>query len=471
MNKKWLSLLILALGSTAAAGGYFLYSWPHSSTRLSNISGEDAARSQHGDAGIRAATKEERTRKVITKPKVTASIPPTFDVVNIVKDGGSVFAGTAEPNSIVSVLANGILVGKVKAEASGEWVLVVDRKFPSKDYELKLSSIVNDKQIVLGSTIHMTISDSPQVKSVATDTVKTPTKVSDHSNKADSDSRSIQKREDRATASLRSPQKPKSQIITAPQASGHDRSVKSAKIVSTLLVKKLEELVKAAKQENVRTQKKKKIPPSSGETIQIDTPMRKSGETYAVAAKAPLPTDREYPNHSSLKGPEFATPLGLDGTKAKITPGKKTVKQKTTIVSAAPRTGDVDIKVAPVQSTKIEKQVTVPIPIKFVYRKATFTPDGLKAVELLLSYVKLKKFDAITLSGHADPRGTDQHNMTLSERRLQAVTRFLKEGGFQGRVVLVPKGESDPFVGVDRNNFPIEELYQLDRRVELHFSE
>src|SRR5690606_26688222 len=54
---------------------------------------------------------------------------------------------------------------------------------------------------------------------------------------------------------------------------------------------------------------------------------------------------------------------------------------------------------------------TVPIPIQFVYREATFTPDGEKAADLLLQYVKLGKFPVITLSGHADERGSPGLNM------------------------------------------------------------
>ena len=113
----------------------------------------------------------------------------------------------------------------------------------------------------------------------------------------------------------------------------------------------------------------------------------------------------------------------------------------------------------------------VPFPIKFVFREAKFTPQGGEAAKLLLTYVKLKKFKTITLSGHADERGGEHYNIDLSRQRLETVSRYLAEGGFRGQVVLAPKGESEPFQGVDRRKYPLEELYQLDRRVELDLRE
>jgi hypothetical protein len=34
---------------------------------------------------------------------------------------------------------------------------------------------------------------------------------------------------------------------------------------------------------------------------------------------------------------------------------------------------------------------------------------------------------------------------------LEAVSRFLRKGGYAGRLELLPKGKSAPFTGVDRN--------------------
>jgi outer membrane protein OmpA-like peptidoglycan-associated protein len=57
--------------------------------------------------------------------------------------------------------------------------------------------------------------------------------------------------------------------------------------------------------------------------------------------------------------------------------------------------------------------------------------------------------------------------MELSRQRLQTVADFLKSGGFSGELDLVPKGKREPYLGVVRSDYNQEELWQLDRRVEL----
>ncbi len=110
---------------------------------------------------------------------------------------------------------------------------------------------------------------------------------------------------------------------------------------------------------------------------------------------------------------------------------------------------------------------SVPVPITFVFNEPTLTDDGRKAASLLLEYLRLKHFAKVSLTGHADERGTDELNMTLSRERLDTVARYLKEGGFKGELELIPKGKREPFGGVVRSQYPLEDLYQLDRRVEL----
>ncbi len=110
---------------------------------------------------------------------------------------------------------------------------------------------------------------------------------------------------------------------------------------------------------------------------------------------------------------------------------------------------------------------SIPIPMQFVYRETTLTDEGRQAVALLLDYLKLKKFDAVTLSGHADERGSDDYNLELSRGRLEAVVEILRKGGYEGAVKMEPKGKSEPFKQVDRQRFGYEDLMQLDRRVEL----
>lgn len=145
---------------------------------------------------------------------------------------------------------------------------------------------------------------------------------------------------------------------------------------------------------------------------------------------------------------------------ADVTPSRRMMRDFEDLVAAAREPEQPDRAQAAVRAP-------VPIPVQFVYREATFTDEGRKAAELLAEYLKLKKPESIVMTGHADERGSDAFNLELSQQRLETVATFLRENGFEGRLVLVPKGSSEPYQGVDRTSFDRHTLWQLDRRVEL----
>lgn len=110
---------------------------------------------------------------------------------------------------------------------------------------------------------------------------------------------------------------------------------------------------------------------------------------------------------------------------------------------------------------------SIPIPIGFVYREATFTKQGLSAISLLAQYLAIKELSSVVLTGHADERGSERLNLDLSQARLDAVARELTKLGYSGELKLIAKGESEPYTQVDRTQLTQQELYALDRRVEL----
>ncbi len=61
---------------------------------------------------------------------------PDVDLIRAEPDGHVIIAGSAEPGIEVEVFANGDLVGKVMAEASGDWVLVPDRPLATGTAEI-----------------------------------------------------------------------------------------------------------------------------------------------------------------------------------------------------------------------------------------------------------------------------------------------------------------------------------------------
>jgi outer membrane protein OmpA-like peptidoglycan-associated protein len=273
---------------------------------------------------------------------------PTFDIARIDPNGTSVFAGRAEPNSAVTITADGKEIGTVQADDNGEWTFTTEAKIPNPDAKLALFKAPP------GSASRVAEA-APTLAPIRPDAPNGP-------------------------------------------------AAKSAQAVTSNMIKSLEGMVAEA---------------------------RTAESKQAAAAAAPPPAaDR-------AAAPGTVTPAAAPPLQAKI--------------AALPR----------IETT------AVPVPVTFIFNEATLTSEGRRAAGLLLEYLQIKRFPKITLTGHADERGTDALNLALSAQRLQTVARFLREGGFNGRLELVPKGKSEPYTGVVRGDFSQEDLYQLDRRVEL----
>lgn len=207
----------------------------------------------------------------------------------------------------------------------------------------------------------------------------------------------------------------------------------SAAAVTTKLLKNLEGMVETARNETARSEAARSETPRNA-APPSEAPRSEGARSEPVREPAPVP------------------PAALPESK----PERGTVTAARVVPPPAPPVED-----APARAK------SVPVPITFVFNEANFTENGRKAAALLLEYLKLKRFPSVRLTGHADERGTEEFNMELSRERLDTVAKFLRENGYDGHLELIPKGKSEPFTGVVRSEYDQEELWQLDRRVEL----
>ena len=90
-----------------------------------------------GQASSDAAGRRDKLKAPDAIPKLVA---PTFDVVRVNPSGDAVIAGRASPGAMVTVRAGDVLVGKVKADDRGEWVLVPGKPLDSGSRELSLEA-------------------------------------------------------------------------------------------------------------------------------------------------------------------------------------------------------------------------------------------------------------------------------------------------------------------------------------------
>jgi outer membrane protein OmpA-like peptidoglycan-associated protein len=98
-------------------------------------------------------------------------------------------------------------------------------------------------------------------------------------------------------------------------------------------------------------------------------------------------------------------------------------------------------------------------------------PDSLITLDETIPALKLlfldREITAITLVGHADAIGSAAYNLTLSERRAEAVKYYLVKNGIDSSLVTTTgKGASEPLAKCPRSSKRIECL-GVNRRVEI----
>lgn len=230
----------------------------------------------------------------------------------------------------------------------------------------------------------------------------------------------------------------------------------SVAAVNKQLFESLKGLVEEARTKNSKGRDEAPVTATAASQAQTPSPASNASRIGRPAVSAT--TNPAPPETNQLVKTETAA---LNETRANEVEAANAPDQPTSVGPAAKSSPQSSSRSSPVRVR------TIPIPVQFIYREAEFSDEGREAVGLLLEYLLLSKAQNITLSGHADERGSDELNMELSRARLNAVRDILRAGGYSGGLELVAKGESEPFTGVDRSALPAEDLYQLDRRVEL----
>lgn len=419
LRRAALVLLLLVFSGIAAifAAGHFglRLPWEIAAPTAPDPASKDREQAaKPGEATEAAADKAETAVEEATAalggaaPGSPAPTPGSvaLDISRISPDGLSVFAGRAEPNSYVTVLENGKPAGTVKADAHGEWSLATEYKFASTDPKL---------------TFEVTSTPPPEPAP--------------------------------ATAAAE-PAKPPAGSPSAAAVAG-DVMRKFENLVSEAREAAAREKAEQEKAEQEKAEQAAKAAsppeqPSAGTTV---------AETAKEAAPPPaLPEVTAPPAASADAASGVTTGSSASAEKAE----RKDADTAGTSVAAASE-GSAPDKSA----SETERPAAIPVPIMFVYNEATLTPEGRRAADLLLEYLMLKRLSAVQLTGHADERGTHEYNFELSRERLDTVSDLLKRGGYSGELTLIPKGKTEPYMGVDRSKYHGEALHQLDRRVEL----
>jgi outer membrane protein OmpA-like peptidoglycan-associated protein len=116
---------------------------------------------------------------------------------------------------------------------------------------------------------------------------------------------------------------------------------------------------------------------------------------------------------------------------------------------------------APPPARKVIDRLT--IRVNFDFDKSTIRKEDVAELEKAVAFVKKYPDSKVVVEGHTDSRGTDKYNQKLSERRADAVKKYLVDKGDKTeRITAEGKGEADPIADnkTDKGRFE-------NRRVEV----
>jgi len=107
------------------------------------------------------------------------------------------------------------------------------------------------------------------------------------------------------------------------------------------------------------------------------------------------------------------------------------------------------------------------VPVHFETGKASLTMEGKDSAEKLAAYIRNQSSVAkVIVLGYADPRGNPKDNQTLSQKRAETISAYLRQDQVNVPIEAHGRGSSTPPGSLLENLSP-EEQWRLWRRVEL----
>jgi outer membrane protein OmpA-like peptidoglycan-associated protein len=467
MRRSLLVLIISGISTGAVASGYALW------TYMSDPADSVAASAIAPTGGAGKSTSGTKVAAITPPP---AALPPgtssllAIEVARIEAGGPSVLAGRSPPHHKVTILANGREVASVTATDEGQWSAIVPDGIAAGPLELSITSQPKEGgATVRGATRQLVVPErtTPQL---ATAPSRPQTQAAAVGIKAPAP-RTAPKPIERPQAEAKRP----STTSAGLRVEGEDAANKRALAEFEALVERTRKEMSAQQQPPVSSQAPAEPRVAQAPNATPSPSPSPSGTTYAPAAGptqtpavAASPASGSSPPTSlAPQSPRSAQASGVAEPAAGTATGTKLAGVLPPVAPAPPASSTAPGSNPP---TPAAVQAPIPVPITFETDEDLLTNNGERAVALLAEYLRLKRPAGITLSGHADARGSDGYNMRLSLKRLKAIERYLRAAGYSGALSLVPRGKREPYRGIDRRHLPLREIYQADRRVELRLT-
>lgn len=117
----------------------------------------------------------------------------------------------------------------------------------------------------------------------------------------------------------------------------------------------------------------------------------------------------------------------------------------------------------PAPIVKTDSLIILGAELLFEVNKSTLRSDHVSMLSPIVEYLKLHPYRLVTISGHTDDTGSEEHNLALSNRRARVVADYLIKSGIEiRRIETLGLGSANPLVPNTTN-----EGRRQNRRVEL----
>ncbi len=132
---------------------------PGDETRLSNdvvilsIPRRDSLEAEEPAIAILSSRRPDRAARVLQSPlgpvlRADGGAGVGLDIVDYDERGNVVFAGRAEPNTLVRLYSDNELVGTVIADPGGDWQLTAERPIAPGDHDVRVDAVSDSGDVV-----------------------------------------------------------------------------------------------------------------------------------------------------------------------------------------------------------------------------------------------------------------------------------------------------------------------------------
>ena len=120
----------------------------------------------------------------------------------------------------------------------------------------------------------------------------------------------------------------------------------------------------------------------------------------------------------------------LGGVETKVGEvGEQAKQAQTKADTAFNRADEVDSRLSRLWTNRHKRQLVETVHVQFAFDKADLTDGAQTALLTILKEMKANPALTLDLEGYTDPTGPRDYNVTLSQRRVEAVRRYLVEQG------------------------------------------